>query len=144
MHVVAGPPSVFSARLASLLAHGPGLDVPMLINADAEPDAAAIMRRSRQFADDAGSGDSVVLTVLRAAPPGLDQFDRHTASAVLWAFTRQAALAWAPRRIRVNALYLEWGFDEVAGMDDVVRSIRAVAGFACMTGQRIRLGTAPS
>ena len=97
------------------------------------------MRRCRLFADEVGVGGALVLTILHAPPPGLDHFARHAAHAVLWAFTRRAALEWAPRSIRVNAVGLQAG---PADTEDVVRTIRAVASFASMTGQIIRLGAA--
>ncbi len=138
MHGVAGPSSEFSTRLAGLLADSPALSVRTLINADTT-DADDVMLRCRQFAAEAVPGGALVITILHVPPPGLDHFDRHAANAVLWAFTRQSALAWAPRGIRVNAVGLEAGPASIA---DVVRTIRAVAGFASMTGQIIRLGTA--
>jgi NAD(P)-dependent dehydrogenase (short-subunit alcohol dehydrogenase family) len=57
--------------------------------------------------------------------------------ALLWAFTRHAALAWAPRRIRVNAI----GLDATpAAHADLAATILAMWRFPSMTGQLIRLG----
>ena len=138
MHVVAELPSEFAACLAELLADAPALAVRTLINADAEPDADSVVRRCQQFADEAGAGGALVITILHAPPPGLDHFHRHAARAVLWAFTQQSALTWAPRRIRVNAIGLGPG---PASIEDVARTLHAIATLGSMTGQMIRLGT---
>jgi hypothetical protein len=83
-----------------------------------------------------------------------DLLDRTT----LWAHTRHAALAWAPRGIRVNAIGLGASplladqSPEASGQpagaapapaasgQDIVATILAMWAFSSMTGQLIRLG----
>jgi NAD(P)-dependent dehydrogenase (short-subunit alcohol dehydrogenase family) len=131
-------------------------NLPVLINADATPDGAAIIARSTAFAE--GRPASLIVTLIRAAAPGLEEFSQHEAAAILWAFTRQAALAWAPRRIRVNAVGIgaaPFGpFEaddqagraaapcraEAAGLADIAATLCAIADLPSMTGQIIRLG----
>ena len=156
MHVVAGS-SPLSAPLDALLAQTPPSGTRMLVNADAAPDVDGVVERCRAFAGASG-GEMLLVTILHAAPPGLAAFSRHAANAALWAFTRQAALAWAPRQIRVNAIGLgagPAGPDEAqeqsgraaadmpaepASLEDIARTIRAMAAWPSMTGQIIRLG----
>jgi NAD(P)-dependent dehydrogenase (short-subunit alcohol dehydrogenase family) len=150
--IVAGKPEPGLAGILSALR----FDLPVLINADAVPDGATIIARSTAFA--AGSADSLIVTLLRAARPGLQDFPCHAAAAILWAFTRQAALEWAPQRIRVNAVGLgvapfgPYEADDQAGraaatcpaaaasLDDIAETIRAMVEMPSMTGQIIRLG----
>jgi NAD(P)-dependent dehydrogenase (short-subunit alcohol dehydrogenase family) len=151
--ILAGQPDQI---LADLLADTQ-FDIPMLINADPAQDAAAIIARSTQFA--AGTQNALIVTLIPAAPPGLKNFPLHQAAATLWAFTRQAALEWAPQNIRVNAVGLgaapfgPFEADDQAGRAaadipatapadaaDIARTIRAIAEFPSMTGQIIRLG----
>ena len=102
--------------------------------------------------------EALVVLLLHAHPPGLEHLEAHTANATLWAFTQQAALAWAPRRIRVNALglgaspYGPFAPQEQAGraaapvpasgatQEDIDRTIRFMAECPSMTGQIVRLG----
>jgi NAD(P)-dependent dehydrogenase (short-subunit alcohol dehydrogenase family) len=152
--ILAGQPDEI---LADLLAEVP-FDIPVLINADPAPDAAAIIARSTQFA--AAKQDALIVTLIPAALPGLKNFPLHQAAATLWAFTRQAALEWAPQKIRVNAVGLgaapfgPFEADDQAGRAaadspatipadaaDIARTIRAIADFPSMTGQIIRLGS---
>ncbi len=130
----------------------------LLVNADPRPDSATIIARCEMFADEAPPGGALIVTMLPSPPPGLEDFALHQAVATLWAFTRQAALEWAPRGIRVNAIGLgvaPFGIDEAddqagrgaamvlakpATLADIAGTIRAMAGFASMTGQIIRLG----
>jgi len=90
--IIAGQPD---ETLADLLA-GVQFDRPVLINADPAPDAAVVIARSAQFA--AATPDALIVTLIPAAPPGLQSFSLHQAAATLWAFTRQAALEWAPQK----------------------------------------------
>ena len=156
--LLAGAPAPLAETLAQALA-APPLPLPTLINTDHHPDAAAIIARCQLFAAGLPPGtEALVLTILYAVPPGLAHLHAHTANGALWAFTRQAALEWAPRRLRVNAIGLgaspfgPFEPQEQSGRaaaniratpataEDVVRTVRAVAGWASMTGQIIRLG----
>ena len=156
MHVVAGS-SPLSTRLDALLAQTPPLSIRTLVNADVAPDVGGVVDRCRMFAD-ASPGEALLVTLLHAGPAGLAAFARHAANAALWAFTRQAALEWAPRQVRVNAIGLgasPAGPDEAqeqsgraagempaepASVEDIARTIRAIAAWPSMTGQIIRLG----
>ena len=154
--IVAGAPD---QALATCLADPP-ISLRLLVNADPAPDSAVIISRCESFAaEHTQTGPaSLIVTLLPASEPGLAHFTRHQAVATLWAFTRQAALEWAPRGIRVNAIGLgatPFGPDEAddqagrnaaavlaapATLADIAATIRAMAAFASMTGQIIRLG----
>ena len=91
-------------------------------------------------------------------PHARDDWPAARDAAILWEFTRFAALAWAPRRIRVNAVGLgvspvlasqpPEGSGQAAGSapaqtatpSDIAATILAMWGFPSMTGQLIRLG----
>jgi NAD(P)-dependent dehydrogenase (short-subunit alcohol dehydrogenase family) len=103
-----------------------------------------------------GGEDALIVNILRA--PEAPDWPAAREAATLWAFTRYAALEWAPRGIRVNALGL--GISPVladqppedagqaagrapaaaATPADVAGTILAMLGFTSMTGQLIRLG----
>jgi NAD(P)-dependent dehydrogenase (short-subunit alcohol dehydrogenase family) len=153
---IAGSPDL---RLADMLATD---DIPLalLVNADPAPDCATIVARCHIFADRLdGDAGGLIVTLLPDAPPGLAHFAAHREAAALWAFTRQAALEWAPRHIRVNAIGLGTApfgpFEpedqagraatanipaKPASTADIARTITAMAHFPSMTGQIIRLG----
>jgi NAD(P)-dependent dehydrogenase (short-subunit alcohol dehydrogenase family) len=153
---IAGAPD---EALSALLALSP-FSLRLLVNADPTPDSATIIKRCEAFAathPETGP-ESLIVLLLPAVEPGLSRFSLHEAVATLWAFTRQAALEWAPRRIRVNAIGLgaapfgpDESFDQAgrnaaavlaapATLGDIAATIRAMAEFASMTGQIIRLG----
>jgi NAD(P)-dependent dehydrogenase (short-subunit alcohol dehydrogenase family) len=121
-----------------------GGDAPRLLIAlgqDGEPAIqAATTFAGAQTADE----DSLVVTILSSPPHAGWQQAREMA--VLWAFTRHAALAWAPRRVRVNALGLNVGPvppgqpAASAGWADVAASIAAMWRLRSMTGQLLSLG----
>ena len=151
---IAGEPDPI---LAGMLAEIP-FPLRVLVNADPVPDSAAIIERCEKFAAAADETGGLIITLLPQAAPGLQHFGLHQAVATLWAFTRQAALEWAPRGIRVNAIGLgvaPFGPDEAdeqagrnaacvlatsAGLADIAATVRAMVAFASMTGQIIRLG----
>ena len=120
-------------------------------------DAAASIAAAERFAEAAADGeDSLVVSILR--PHARDDWPATRDEAELWAFTRYAALAWAPRGIRVNAVGL--GVSPVlasqpveasgqaagpapaapATQADIAATILAMWRFPSMTGQLIRLG----
>jgi NAD(P)-dependent dehydrogenase (short-subunit alcohol dehydrogenase family) len=153
---VAGAPD---PALATLLTAAP-YRLRLLVNADPVPDDATIIARCEAFAaEQTETGpEALIITLLPTPSPGLAQFRLHKSVATLWAFTRQAALEWAPRRIRVNAIGLgatPFGPDEPdeqagrtatpvlatrATQADIASTVHAIADFASMTGQIIRLG----
>jgi NAD(P)-dependent dehydrogenase (short-subunit alcohol dehydrogenase family) len=91
---------------------------------------------AEKFADAVPPGqEALVVNILQAHAP--DDWVGARAAALLWAFTRHAALAWAPRGIRVNAV----GLDATpAAPADLAATILAMWDFPSMTGQIIRLG----
>ncbi len=123
------------------------------------PDADAAIASGRNFADAIAPGqEALVVNILHPHPP--DDWPGARAAAALFAFTRHAALAWAPRRIRVNAIGLGVSpalpdqpaecAAQAAGAApaapattaDIAATILAMWHFPSMTGQLIRLGAA--
>ncbi len=155
---IIGDQTEFGRQLSACLHEAP-LPVPFTL-LHAHPLAESEVRAACEaFVASVPAGvEALVLTILHSAPPGLAHMAHHAANAALWAFTRQAALEWAPRGIRVNAIGL--GTDlagpfepsEQAGraigaapaagatLDDIAQTIRAIASWPSMTGQIIRLG----
>ncbi len=134
-------------------------EAAILLDADAAAAPAEMLARARDFAATLPAGqEGLVITLLHACPPGLDALEGHAANAMLWAFTRQAARTWAPRRIRVNAIGLGTSVfgpfepPEQAGraagdlpaaaatLADIARTVRFIAACPSITGQIIRLG----
>jgi hypothetical protein len=143
----------------------------LLINLTEDADAA--IDAATRFAswDATGTEDRLVVNVLRAHAAPADSAAAHAAAAhtasdwprirgqtALWAFTRHAALHWAPRRIRVNAIGLgtspglPWQGQEdtaraagaapqmPASQASIVACLMAMWRWRSMTGQLIRLG----
>ncbi len=142
-----------SAGLQTLLAAWSPA-TPLLLNTDIDPGivSTTIIARSRQFA--AEHAPALIITLLAAPPSGLDHLGHHAANAALWAFTQQAALEWAPRGIRVNAIGLGTSPttpftpteqaatpSRPATPEDIAAAIQAIAAWPSMTGQLLRLGT---
>lgn len=157
--IIAGEPDVLAASLVGRLHPAMPRIAHMLVNAGTTDDIDQVQARSMAFAACVPVADeALIVTILVAPPPGLDDARARAASVGLWDFTRQAALAWAPRRIRVNALglgaspTLPFGPMEDAGraagavagqaatLEDIVRTLLAMAAWPSMTGQIIRLG----
>jgi len=126
----------------------------LLINLTGDP--ADTIAAAEQFAKTAADEDSLVVSILH--PHASDDWPAARDAAIIWAFTRHAALAWAPRRIRVNAIglgvspILSTQPPEASGQPavpapaapatpgDIAATIIAMWGFPSMTGQLIRLG----
>jgi NAD(P)-dependent dehydrogenase (short-subunit alcohol dehydrogenase family) len=160
--VLVGEPAGIFAALAASLRRAPGVpDGPaaLLVNlpGDTEEAIGAATRFAEAAPDD--GADRLVVNVLDAAPPpGAADWPAIRHAATLWAFTQYAALAWAPRRIRVNALSVgaapasPWQPPESAARAasavpsaraneaDMQSAILALARWRSMTGQMIRLG----
>jgi hypothetical protein len=127
----------------------------ILINLTADADAA--IASAEKFADAVPPDqEALVVNTLHANDPADWQGAR--AASILWAFTRHAALRWAPRRIRVNAIGLGTSptlpaqppeaSSHAAGpapaapasTADIASTVLAMWRFHSMTGQLIRLG----
>ncbi len=121
-------------------------------------DADAGIASARAFAEAVPPDqEALIVNILPAYARG--DWGGARRAALLWAFTRHAALEWAPRRIRVNALglgvfpALPDQLPEEAGRaagaapaapatpEDVAATILAMWRFPSMTGQLIRLGS---
>jgi NAD(P)-dependent dehydrogenase (short-subunit alcohol dehydrogenase family) len=120
-------------------------------------DAEAAIATCEAFAAGLPAGrEAAIVTILQAHAP--DDWPAARRAALLWAFTRHAALAWAPRGIKVNAVGL--GVSPVlpgqpaeeagraagaapaasATPADLAETVLAIWRFPSMTGQLIRLG----
>lgn len=144
---------------AALVTAGIGLSTTtpaeILINLAADPGAA--IASAKKFADAvAPDQEALVVNILHASSPADWQGAR--AASILWAFTRHAALLWAPRRIRVNAIGLATSPTlptqpaEASGLAagpapaapaaaaDIASTILAMWRLPSMTGQLMRLG----
>lgn len=155
---VAGGPNRLITSIEKLLLKTPPACIS-LVNADNPLHVPTITARCRAFADGRVAGeDSLIVTILTAATPGPVPDEQSQAVAALWAFTRAAALQWAERGVRVNAIGLgaspagpfepqeqsgRAAFPAAANpatAEDVARTILAMAAWRSMTGQIIRLG----
>jgi len=148
-------PTALTRAVATALQAVP--DALVLLNAEAGTAPEVVVARAQEFASSVPADkEALIVTLLRQPPAGLDHFEGHAAAASLWAFTRQAALEWAPRRIRVNAITLGALPADAAAQAgqpafampaspateaDIARVILAVVRMKSMTGQFIRLGT---
>ena len=149
----------FSRQLLAALQHDQPQSCALLVNASRHATPEATMAHSTAFMQAADPGtDTLIVTILHQPPPGPLQLTRKCQAAALWAFTQGAALAWAPRGIRVNAIGLATSpagpFEpqEQAGraagdapaspasMADVARTLGLMVACPSITGQIVRLG----
>ncbi len=155
---IAGGETTLRAALRVALADAP-FGTGLLVNAEADAEPEVVVARSLTFAESTPSDmEAVVVTLINQAQAGLNHWRSHAACAALWAFTREAALSWAPRRVRFNAIGLgtapfsPWEDSsqasrpaftmpaQAATTADIVRTVLAIVGLPSMTGQIIRLG----
>ena len=152
---IAGGSAHGQHELANALAEAPPLPIRTLINAGVAPNLPATVQRCRDFAAATQPGEQALIVNIFQGSGSADPSQAMEAAG-LWAFTRHAALEYAPRQIRVNAIglglspALPTDFADRATppsraasicMADLVRTIRAMAGLRSMTGQIIRLGS---
>jgi len=117
----------------------PGAPAGLLVSAEAEPDLAAIAARCLAFADALPSGqEGLIVTILPRPPGGMEAWQAGATAAGLQQLTRDAALAWGPRHIRVNMI--EFLHDTPPA--DVAATLLLLTRLPSMTGQTIRLGAA--
>jgi hypothetical protein len=108
--------------------------------------ADAAIASAESFAASLPEGrEALVVHVLRASET--NDWESTRAAAVLWAHVRHAALAWAPRRLRINAIgiginpaQLSQAPAAPATLVDIAGTIMAMWQLPSMTGQIIRLG----
>jgi NAD(P)-dependent dehydrogenase (short-subunit alcohol dehydrogenase family) len=126
---------------SALAAAGYTIGAPacLMVNAETTPDLGAIAARCFAFADTLPAGEEgLIVTIMHPLPRGLAHWEASATTAGLLSFTRDAALAWAPRHIRVNMIQVHANVPE----DDVADCLLVIVRLASMTGQMIALGTA--
>ncbi len=114
-------------------------------------DLARTMAEAAAFAAAQPAGDPDRGVIILLPPPATTDWPAVHHGATLWAFTRYAALSWAPRRVRINLIALgadllqPWSKPRRAMQkvpdQDVIAAIQAIHRWPCMTGQAICLGT---
>ena len=133
---------VFSALPAALhqacltgLSDGEAFSPRLLVNL--APPAGLAIAAATAFADEAAPAgwDRLIVTIWPKAA-ATDWAASRTA-AELAAFTRHAALVWAPRQVRVNAVAI--GADPKSSHSTIVAMILALWRWRSMTGQIINL-----
>ena len=122
-------------RAASFEIEAQGEQSATLLVTVAEPSCTAISAATT-FAE-AGTGDRLIVHVWSA--PSVTDWPAIHESASLAAFTRYAALAWAGRLVRVNAISLGTLAQRSVGGDDVASTLLAMWRWPSMTGQVLHL-----
>jgi NAD(P)-dependent dehydrogenase (short-subunit alcohol dehydrogenase family) len=118
-----------------------GAPAGLLLNAEPAPSLDAVAARCFAFADALpASEEGLIVTLVHPAGRGLANWQAGAAAAALLSFTRDAALSWGPRRIRVNMIQVHPHVPD----DDVAASLLTMIRLASMTGQMITLGAPPS
>jgi NAD(P)-dependent dehydrogenase (short-subunit alcohol dehydrogenase family) len=116
-----------------------GAPACLLVNADATPDLSAIAARCFAFADALPADlEGLIVTIMHPSARGLDHWQASATAAGLSSFTRNAALGFAPRGIRMNMIEVHPDVPE----HDVAASLLVILRLASMTGQTITLGAA--
>ena len=154
--ILHGPPDPFLASALGAAGFTLGDAPPATLLVNLGGGAASAVASAERFAENARDGEALVVSILHAH--AREDWPVAQDTAILWEFTRYAALAWAPRRIRVNAVGL--GVSPVLATQpatasgraagpapaqsatpaDVAATILAMWRFPSMTGQLIRLG----
>ncbi len=115
-----------------------GAPAELLVNAEAAPDLAAVAARCLAFAEALPAGqEGLIVTVVTRPTGGLADWQAGATAAGLQQFTRTAALAWGPRRIRVNMIEILHKVPEA----DVASALLLMTRLPSMTGQTISLGS---
>jgi len=135
-----GPGDEFAPFLADAgfdVVAGAPADVLITTQADAN---AAIASAEMFAASLPHGGEALVVHVLRAGKS--NDWASTREAALLSAHVRHAALAWAPRRVRVNAIGIGGGQPPAAPATpaDIAAAVLAIWELPSMTGQVIRLG----
>lgn len=153
-----GDPALARAIEAALAAAS--CRMPVLVNAEPAPEPEVVVARCRAFVECLPSGmEALIVTLLHRPAPGIADWPAQAACASLWAFSRAAALDWAPRGIRVNAIGIgvvppdPWAGEvqatqpafempcQPATAVDIAGTVVAMAAMRSMTGQIVRLGS---
>jgi hypothetical protein len=140
-----GPDENFAAAVADAgfgIAAAPPSDV--LITAQTDADAA--IASAETFAASLAPGqEALVVHVLHAGKS--NDWEATRTATVLWAYVRHAALIWAPRRLRINAVGIGIHTAQLspapanpATQADIASTVLAMWQLPSMTGQIIRLG----
>jgi NAD(P)-dependent dehydrogenase (short-subunit alcohol dehydrogenase family) len=114
-----------------------GAPAGLLVNAEATPDLAAIAARCHAFVEALPAAqEGLIVTILVNHRAGLADWQAGATAAGLRHFTRDAALGWAPRGVRVNMIEILRGVPEA----DVAATVLLMTRLPSMTGQTISLG----
>jgi NAD(P)-dependent dehydrogenase (short-subunit alcohol dehydrogenase family) len=115
-----------------------GAPASLLVNAEAVPDIDAVVARCMAFAKALPDRqEGLIVNILTKRCGGLADWQAGATAAGLQNFTRDAALAWGPHRIRVNMIELLGDVPD----DDLAATVLLMTRLPSMTGQTISLGT---
>ena len=110
----------------------------LLINAGPHPDLGTFADRCQAFAAALPAGnDGLIVTIVPPYRKDLEEWRHDAAAAGLLRFTKQAALAWGPRHIRVNMIEAAPDAPDA----DIAAAILALFDLPCVTGQSWHLGS---
>ncbi len=109
----------------------------LLINLEAA--AGLAIAAATAFANAASpvGGDRLVVSIWQKSAPAEWEANRYAAE--MAAFTRYAALAWAPKQVRVNAVIIDAAATAGSSQSGVAATILALWRWRSMTGQVINL-----
>ena len=103
------------------------------------PAANLAIAAATAFADaaSAAGGDRLVVSIWQKPAPA--DWDANRYAAEMTAFTRYAALAWAPKQVRVNALIIDAAATAGSSQSSIAATVLALWRWRSMTGQAINL-----